>query len=339
MTSLVVLATKHAVVMGADSLATVTRQMVSLNDWFAYFDPDNGFRLKLDQGGNPLIKDFAQMYDDSQSVPYNQLLHINKLFKVGNLPMGVMFTGITSIGQETVRGLIAEFSSSDAAAKQTNRRINYTVHSVAERLLQFLRERYKATFTEEFLIEELELLLAGYDRNDAVPSVARINVRTNNIDRVFDTDRFGIAFGGQMDWIQRIVFGTDSDNKAKLHQRVESLMSIYRQKIAEHLESAGHKGIEIPEANTFGSVLNLYNDGWDLDGLDANWGEFSEQNAIDSVDFFLRIMIEAQNVSSQLPTVGGDVHIAVIRQDGYHPVSKEIWKHGDHEVPIPEVMR
>ena len=67
--------------------------------------------------------------------------------------------------------------------------------------------------------------------------------------------------------------------------------------------------------------------------------EFSEQNAIDCVDFFLRIMIESQSVSSRLPTVGGNVHIAVIRKDGFHPVSKEVWRHGSYEVNIPEVGR
>ena len=124
MTSLVVLATKHAVVMGADSLGTVTRQMVSLSQLSTYFDPANDFRLRLDDAGNPLINEFRQMIGDAEPVPYNQLTHINKLFKLGNLPMGVMFTGITSIGPETVRGLIAEFSASDPATSQMARRIN-----------------------------------------------------------------------------------------------------------------------------------------------------------------------------------------------------------------------
>lgn len=40
-----------------------------------------------------------------------------------------------------------------------------------------------------------------------------------------------------------------------------------------------------------------------------------------------------------LPTVGGDVHIAVIRKDGYSPVTKEVWTHDGYEVPVPEVGR
>ena len=61
-------------------------------------------------------------------------------------------------------------------------------------------------------------------------------------------------------------------------------------------------------------------------------GGILRADAINCVDFFLRIMIQAQDISSQLPTVGGDVHIAVIRKDGYHQVTKEVWQHQAHEV-------
>lgn len=47
-------------------------------------------------------------------------------------------------------------------------------------------------------------------------------------------------------------------------------------------------------------------------------------------------MIQAQDISSQLPTVGGDVHIAVIRRDGYYPVTKEVWHHQGYEVETLE---
>ena len=139
-----------------------------------------------------------------------------------------------------------------------------------------------------------------------------------------------------MDWIQRIVFGTDSRNRVKLRVRADELLGLYRQKLEEHLQSIGQQ-FELPNHSDFGDELQMFHGDWDLDGLDANWPEFSEQNAIDCVEFFLEIMIRAQDVSSQLPTVGGNTHIAVIRKDGFFPVTKEVWTHGEHEVSIPEV--
>lgn len=246
------------------------------------------------------------------------------------------FTGISSIGTNTIRGLIGQFTAKDSAIKAKGK-TNYTVQSVGRRLLRFLRKCYEAEFAQEFLMQDLELLAGGYDRNKQWPTIFRIDVRANKLERVFAPGEFGVAFGGQMDWIQRIVFGTDNRNRVKMRGRVDDLLELYRQKIIERLQSDGHD-VDVPGPDAFGEELRLFHE-WDLDRLQANWEEFSEQNAIDSVDFFLHIMIRAQDVSAQLPTVGGDIHIAVVRKDGFYPVTKEVWKHAEHEVSIPEVGR
>ena len=142
---------------------------------------------------------------------------------------------------------------------------------------------------------------------------------------------------GKKDWIQRIVFGTDEDNQVSLAQRVRDLLVDYHAKISAAVADAGIE-FEVPHPHTWDDELNLFN-GWNLHGLDANIADFSEQNAIDCVDFFIEIMIRAQAVSSQLPTVGGDVNIAVIRKDGFRFVSRQEWRHRDHSIKIPGVQQ
>jgi hypothetical protein len=336
MTTLVALASKHSLVMGADSLGTDTRRLVDPGRLSEFFDPDDDFKLRVGDDGNPILSDIFKLVDEAEHVPYNQLLHVNKLFKLGSLPMGVGFTGISSIGANTIRGLIAEFTERDPAIKAAGR-TNYTVRSIAERLLRFLQARYEAEFKQEFLRQDLELLVGGYDRNKQWATIYRIYVRDDKLEREFAPGEFGVAFAGQMDWIQRIVFGTDNRNRVKLRKRVEDLLKLYRQKIVDCLQSGGCQ-VDVPEPAAFGEELQVFH-GWDLDRLQANWAEFSEQNAIDCVDFLLDIMIRSQDVSAQLPTVGGNIHICVIRKDGFYPVTKEVWRHGEHEVPIPEVGR
>ncbi len=336
MTSLVVLASKHAVVMGTDSLGTEVRRLVNPLRLSQYFDPDNNFSLRLDADGNPILTGMTQLLDESERVPYNQLQHVTKLFKLGKLPIGAMFSGISSIGEKTIREMIAEFNEEDPGVRAKGG-VNYTVRTLSERLLAALHEEYATAYPTDSTGPELELLVCGYNRNGTRPSIFRVHVDRNSMERVFGSGDFGIAFGGQMDWIQRIVFGTDNLNRVRLLTRGEELLELYRQKLNEHLKSLGHE-IELPAHTAFGQELQLFHE-WTLEGLNASWEEFSEQNAIDCVDFFLGIMIRAQDVSSQLPTVGGNVHIAVIRKDGFYPVTKEVWRHGDHEVPIPEVGR
>jgi hypothetical protein len=212
---------------------------------------------------------------------------------------------------------------------------DYSVERVTEALLASLRGPYEAAFPEEYLAQDLELLVGGYDPHAEWPVLCRLDVRANRAERVFQEGEFGIAFAGQMDWIQRIVFGTDNRNRVKLRQRSKHLIHRYRELALEQLAREGH-AVPLPEVDSLGEELELFRE-WDLDGLEPDWAQFSEQNAIDCVDFFLTIMIKAQDVAPQLPTVGGPVHIAVVRRDGFHPVTKEVWRHNEHEVAIPEV--
>ncbi|MCY4151390.1 MAG: hypothetical protein OXE94_04035 [Aestuariivita sp.] len=332
MTTLVALASKDALVMGTDSLSTATKWLVDPSDILSYFDDKNDFKLKVDDQGKPLLDNFSVLTGQAQAIPYNQLSNVSKLFDLSPLPIGVMFTGITSIGNRTIGKLVSEFIEEDKAYQEEPS--NYMVQMIGERLLQTLRQRYASTYTEPRAQPELELIIGGYDNLSYLPSVFRIDVRKNTIVEIFSSDfPFGVAFGGQMDCIQRIVFGTDTDNQIRLAERTRDLLLDYHQKISAAVAYAGVE-FEVPPPDTWGSELNLFNR-WGLNGLDADIAEFSEQNAIDCVDFFIEIMIRAQAVSSKLPTVGGEIKIAVIRKSGFHFVSRQEWRHRDHSIKIP----
>ena len=339
MTTIVALASRHAVVMGADSLATQSKQMIDPLRLMRYFDPKNEFKLKVDADGAPLLPALHQLAaEEAEHVPFNQSLHVNKLFKIGKLPVGAMFTGVSSIGDHPVRSIVAEFVDTDIAAIEARTRNgceeSYTVHGLAEKLLARLVAYYQKAYGSGFSKPELELLIGGYDACKIFPTVVRVRVHTDEVVKAYDPGEFGVAFGGQMDWIQRIVFGADNQNKRTLAQRSWNLLESYRQSLIEHVRPLGLTDLPPPSPE-----LSFFND-WNLEVLQADWANFSEQNAINCVDFFLRIMIGSQDVSPRLPTVGGDVHIAVIRKkEGFHPASREVWRHGDYEVPIPEVGR
>ena len=73
MTTLVALASKDALVMGTDSLATVTRRLVDPLDLFDYFDDGDDFKIKVDDQGKPLLDSLTTIMEEAQAVPYNQL--------------------------------------------------------------------------------------------------------------------------------------------------------------------------------------------------------------------------------------------------------------------------
>lgn len=134
--------------------------------------------------------------------------------------------------------------------------------------------------------------------------------------------------------IQRIVFGTDGWNKLRLSRRHIVLLRKYRDGINKVLKEK-RISFEVPDV-TIEEIkkgnLDIFAGGWDFEGFDANWGNFSEQNAIECVDFFVNIMIKSQQFSSGMPTVGGDVHIALITKDKFQSISREEYSHAGHYV-------
>ena len=335
MTTIIALASRHAVVMGADSLATQSKQMVETSRLYEYFEPGDEWKLKLGRDGDPILKNVWDLTLKAEHVPFNQSLHVNKLFKIGDLPVGAMFTGVSSLGNWPIRSIVSEFVDGLESEAEADLVCAHRVETLAKKLLDLLGSYYDKAYDPSWPNRpDLELLVAGYDHDEAFPTVMRINVPTRQLRHNYLPGQFGVSFGGQVDWIQRIVFGSDHANLSRLKERSRNLLSQYRQSLIKHVRPHGLADLPAP-----GPDLDLFHNDWRLQGLQADWADFSEQNAINCVDFFLRIMIGSQDVSSRLPTVGGDVHIAVIRKDGFHPVSKEVWKHGDHEVSIPEVGR
>lgn len=335
MTTLVALATKDALVMGCDSLGTASKRMVDPIDLAVrFFDPSNNWELKTDENGQPLLQNFEDVFNSAQNVPFNHMTHMEKLFSLEPLEMAVMHTGLTSIGDRTINSLMKEFKKKDQAFSDPRRRGNYTVNSVGRRLLSFVRSKYQAEYpdTNQTVKPEIELMIGGYDKREQTPSIFRLFIRDNRIEPVFVSGQFGITFGGQVQEIQRIVFGSDDINRVRILQRMEFLYGLYREKLKEHLAA---KGVEedLPGFDTFGDDLIFFHE-WDLNQFAANWGDFSEQNAIECVTFFVDIMIQSQQYSNSMPTVGGDIHVGLVTKDrGYQPISREVYHHRGFETP------
>ena len=167
------------------------------------------------------------------------------------------------------------------------------------------------------------------------PETYRIHFPKKEIKTEFTSPNFGIVFGGQMKEIQRLVFGTDFRNILKIRHRHVELLRKYREKIIEDLQQNNISAQVIePTSEALRKELDFWGGGWTLDGFEADWGDFSEQNAIECVDFLIDIMIKSQQFSSGMPTVGGEVHIALITsKDGLRFISREEYVHKGHFVP------
>ncbi len=175
----------------------------------------------------------------------------------------------------------------------------------------------------------LDLLMAGYGKSGALPRVATVSVKGNSVDHYDNGVRFRPIFGGQSREIERIVYGADTDAMLRLEGRHKITTSSYLRRVLRE------KGVEIegelPELLSSERIFDPNE--FLLPSMTPNWGDFSEQNAIDCVTYFVRIMCDVQRFNSRMPTVGGHIHIALIdRDDGFRFISREEYSHEDHRV-------
>jgi hypothetical protein len=335
MTTLVALSTKDALVMGCDSLGTVAVPLIEPSKLRDYFDKDGN--LKVNEKGEPSLKKYGEILVKSEMIPYSHMSHVSKLFSLSPLPMGVMATGIVSIGIRTIKSIITEFKTTDSAFNKNRHPTNYTVNSIGRRLLDFIWSHYCKEYPEETQYKpELELIIGGYDLQSQTPSTYRIYVHDNKIEPIFTNDTFGVAFGGEMKEIQRLVFGTDFANSVKIVNRNTYLLDKYYMLLLNGFKSQ-NIDITFKKPTEYKDELKFFDAGWKLNEYDANWGDFSEQNAIELVDFFINVMVKSQQFSNRLPTVGGEIHIGVIcKSKGFRSVSGEEWRHGEHKIVVEE---
>ena len=330
MTTLVSLITKDSAVLGCDSLATATKPLVDPYELWDYFDDSEN--LKMDHDGQPVLKTIGDIYSKALEYPYNHMTHMEKLFSLAPLDIGVMTAGITGLGNRTIKSLISEFKDKKFLFKKKQESSSYTLENVGNNLMEYISPHYLNEHPEENGYRpQLEFILAGYSKGQQIPSTMRITFPDEKNELFYG--EFGIMFGGQTKEIQRIIFGTNSDNKRLIAYRHADKLYKYHELLTDYL-SERNITIELPDPEKYIDELHTFSDGWDLDQFDADWGNFSEQNAIECVYWLVEIMCKSQQFSSALPTVGGEINLAIItKSDGFRFLSKREYQVGSYSVP------
>ncbi len=198
--------------------------------------------------------------EKAKSVPYTHMAHMTKLFSLYPLPMGFMYTGITSIGDRTIKSLIEEFRSKEPVFQGKSKPKNYTVKTIANKILTHIFQCFESRYPNEKKRPNLEFILGGYDKRNPIPKIVRIKLPKKEVQDTIEN--FGMVFGGQMKEIQRIVHGTDWSNNLKIRERHIKLLRKYRDKINDFLKQKNIH-IEIPELSMNEiKELNMFGDRW-----------------------------------------------------------------------------
>lgn len=328
MTTTISLAARDFIVVGCDSLATASMDMVFPGQIVTEFFDAND-ELKLGSDGKPLLKSARQVWERASSMPVNQLPSVTKLFKLDPAQAALLFAGTARIGETTVRNLVETFVSDGRflAISGTG-----TVEDIAKCLNTFILEIFDREIPDEMSRPSLEVMMSGYSAAFREPEVWTLLFYPDRAAGVFKSEincpcqrkEYTIVFGGQYDVIQRVVNGVDLASYTGLQVRTKEVLEECYAEIEKTLQASGYGG-PVPKPNFSDSRYDLFAKNWgNVNRIFSDVGSLSEQAGIDFVYFLIDLMINAQEFSNSIPTVGGGIHVALLtKNDGFRWISKE----------------
>ncbi len=337
MTTTISLATRDCIVLGCDSLATSVAPAL---DPFAVADnffEQNG-DLKLGGDGRPLLKNTAQLSAFIRRLPRDQLPNVTKLYHLKPYKVGVTFAGASVIGDYSIKNLVDAFLQTCAALVVPHENTGaITVENVAKAFYEFTKNIYENAYKDfpDNLKPSSEVLLSGYSTDSLLPEVFRLRFAERcECTPEIKQGSFNIAYSGQYDVIERVVDGVDLQSYISLNDRLTKILSLYKTQLEAYVRDTHNLAVALPDADQKDDQMSLFGVRFGgVKGLKANTTALSEQAAINFVEFLVDTMIKAQQFSGSIPTVGGDIHIAIItKAGGFCWISKEEYLFKGHTV-------
>jgi hypothetical protein len=219
-----------------------------------------------------------------------------KLLKInGQDFVGAVTYGVGAIGQQqprTAHSYIPEFETELA---NTGR---LSVHNFATRLSAFFMQRWQDQMPPNFQGPGMVFLIGGYDEgaNVAYGRVFELEIpfRPTPVERHAGSGEFGMTWGGQREYADRLITGFD-DNLPIIIQQFLNLTDDQRAALRDHLRGRSQVPVPFP-------FLPL-------------------QDCVDLSIFLIRTTISIQNWIVGIRGVGGAIDVATItRTDGFSPI-------------------
>ncbi len=328
MTTTLSFATRDCVVIGCDSLATSSRPMIDpfeLLDRFIEVDKKGDLELKKGKDGKVIFKQLSDLSTLIEDLPYNQQTNVTKIYNIQGCKVGVLFAGIASIGEMSVKNIIDDFTDEPEVEKYIKSSV--TVKGITNKLADYIKKIYDISFKGWDYKPVMEIITSGYSDKHNKPEIFKTIFSSSgvSIEQSCKRGEHKIVFGGQYDIIERIVLGIDFSTFNRYTSLIDKILSTYHSSIEKEMAAQG-AAFKVPKPNDFNEVQEVLKERF-WSGVGFPLANFSEQAAIDFVEFLVQVMIKSQQFSSKLPTVGGDIHMAIItKSGGFRWLSKEEYK-------------
>ena len=221
-----------------------------------------------------------------------KLLRFNNQKNVGVITYGLGAMGAR--GPRTAHSYLPEFEQELAKEKNTN----LSVQDFANKFSQFYLNQWKKEMPENFSGGNMFFLIGGYDIDSPYGKIFEVAIPSQPNPREWHKDSFGIVWGGQKEFIDRLINGFDDQSIAEM----KSFLNLTDQKVQELKDHLGSRlGVPIPY-----QFLPL-------------------QDCVDLAIFLIRTTINLQNWYVGLRGVGGHIDVATVTKiEGLKAIQSKI---------------
>ncbi|WP_110647619.1 hypothetical protein [Salinicola peritrichatus] len=277
MTINVALATSEAIVLGCDSLSSMTEPVFRAKD----------VQLVTDEHGSPILDQHGNLTFRGQASHAVTTVFggVRKMFCIseGSIQVAAVTAGLAILDGMTIAEHANKFR------RETGSKLG-TVEEVASAFLAYVRDKWELTvgYTETAddesypqLYDNVEFLVAGFEPKGE-GRVYRIDVLAKSMQLQYD-GRPGIAWAGQANYVQRLLIGADESLQFDLVER----------------HGLPTKSLEAVLSNSRANI---------------DFANLPTQYAIDFVEMVVNTQSGMQRFEPGIATVGGRTHIGVLRR-------------------------
>ena len=318
MTINIALATYDGIVLGCDSLSSITDQVIFPFGNNCDYAKDEQGNLLRDASGNLLVSVSTANVRDISTTVFCVVSKIFEIYHDDDTCIAALTAGMATLGGVT----IAEQAKRYKRRNQQDERKFVTALDAATDFLAFIRQSWEKQFSEipeeqRIYLPSIHFIVAGFGANDDYGMIFKLDVSNNTLHEHFpDGDHMGICWSGQANYVERLTKGIDHSlvymaNKeiaeALAAQREATIQDISKALTAAQVQLPEHLELNITEHMAPGIA-------WESALADIDFGNLSTQYAIDLVELLVNTQSGMQRFARGIPNVGGRTHVGVLKR-------------------------
>lgn len=249
---------------------------------------DSRVTLQASRNQEGLTQIIPAHYDNA-----TKLLQIN-----GQTHVGVVTYGLGALGVAEPRTAYSFLPEFEAELSNDGGGTRRPVDEFAERLSKFFQAQWQALMPADFNGPDMAFMIGGYNEGEPYGKVYEVFIpsRPEPSER-HPGSEFGILWGGQSEYVDRIIRGFDERLPAQIQQAL-NLPNEQTAQLADQLRRAAQLPIPF-------QFLPL-------------------QDCVDLAIFMIRMTISLQHWVVDIRGVGGDINVAIVtRTGGYQSIQSQ----------------